>query len=183
MSDDEQVLASFCDGDERLRETWTVTAVERGRPRKPPQAGGDLTLGLTDRRLLWFDEELGSVALAALEGVEPGVTRHRSAPRIVRLGSVAMMLGLLTTVTATVLSLASLPTALLPVIAGVFAFAGALVYARATGQSGSERSQHRLRIDDGGEPVTVWADEATSEAIATALDGSRGSEDGSTEAA
>lgn len=174
MRDDEQVLASFCDGDEAIRETWTVMAVERGRPGAPPQVGGDLTLGLTDRRLLWFDEELGSVALAAVEDVDAGVTRHRSAPRIVRLGSAAMMVGLLATVTATVLSLASLPAAVLPVILGVLAFAGTMVYARVTGQSGSEHSQHRLRIDDGGEPVTVWAEEATTAAVAVALDGERG---------
>lgn len=178
MSDDERVLASFCDGDEELGETWQVTAVERGRPRSPPQTGGDETLGLTDRRLLWFDEELDSVALAAVESVDSGVTRHRSAPRIVRIGSGAMVVGLLTTVGATFLSLTTLPVALLPVVVGVVAFAGSLLYARASGQSGTERVQHRLRIDDGGEPVTVWTDEATAAAIASAVESDRPEPDG-----
>lgn len=170
MTDDDRTLGSVVGDDEQLRETWTVAAVQRGWPRSPPQFGGTQRLGLTDRRLLWFDADLDSVPLATIESVETDAVRHRSAPRIVRIGSGLMVAGLLATVVATVLSLAALTVTLLPVVLGVAAFVATLVYARASAQSGEERVQHRLRVDDGGERVSVWADEDVVSAIEDAVE-------------
>lgn len=166
---DERVLASFLDGEEELRATWRVDAVHRGWATSPPQFGDDVRLGLTDRRLLWDDEELDSVALAAVEDVERDVHVHRSAPRIVRIGSAAMLLGLVTTVGVVGLGLADLTTGLLPIVVGVLAFLGAVGYARFSGQSTVDRVQPRLRIDDGGEQVTVWGEEDALDAVRDAV--------------
>lgn len=177
MSDGDGVLGSFCDAEETLRGTWSVRAVERGWPSGPPGIGPDYRIGVTDRRVLWYDgEDLDSVALAAVEDWERDVHRHRSAPRIVRIGSGLMLTGLLATLAVAVLASVPLTVALAPVIGGSAAFAATLAYGRFAGATGTERVDHRLRIDEGGEPVTVRGDEAILDEIEAALRAARDGE-------
>lgn len=170
MDEEERVLASFCDDGETLQETWAVDAADRGWARRPPQTGGTVTVGLTDHRLLWYDGDLGSAALAAVERVDRDRVTHRKAPRIVRLGSAAMFGGLVTTLLVAWLSAVPLPVALLPVVVGVVAFGGTLAIARARGLSGRRMVRHRLQLDESGERVTIWGEADALAAIADAVE-------------
>lgn len=173
MTDDERVLASFLEAEEPLRETWRIAGVTLGAAATPPPTNREVPVGLTDRRLVWYDEDrdeaFGAVALSAVSATERDAHDHRSAPRIVRGAGAALALGVLTSVALFVFELGALRAAAAPALLGVIAFLVALAYARWYELEATVRTYPFLRIDDGERDVTLWGPSAELDAIAAAL--------------
>lgn len=161
-----RALHSFLDEDEEWVESWAVAAVGRGLTAATPRPSGEETVGLTDRRLLWLDENLESVALADVTSVDADAVDHARAPPLVRAGGAALVFGALGS--AALLFALSFPlaTGLVPFGVGVVAFVATLWVARARAEASDRVRRHRLRIEADGEVLTVWCDEPTCAEIA-----------------
>lgn len=165
-----KALESFCGDDETWVDSWTVSRVGRGLSGAMPGVTGTETVGLTDRRLLWLDENLESVALGDVESVSTDALEHGNAPGSVRVGAAALVFGAIGSVAALFALSLPLATALAPLAVGLLLFVGSVGVARARAETGAEVVQHRLRIETPESVVTVWGDEADVEALAAAVD-------------
>lgn len=161
---DEQILKSFLDDDESLRSTATVDAVQRGFTTTPPQLEDSVTVGVTDRRLLWFDEELDTIERSAIESVERDSVSHRSAPTVVRVGSFAMIAGIVAGLVGGLVGGLSLPVSLGLVAGGIAVFAATLALARVRGDTASGFEKHRLTVETDDQLIQLWG---TDDALAT----------------
>ena len=133
------------------------------------------TIGLTDRRLLWLDENLETVERAAVETVSTDQVEHRNAPRMVRAGGAALVLGALASAVMLFVLSSPLSTASLPLTGGVVLFLTSIGFARARDESGAQLMQHRLQIETPESVVTVWGDQEDVAPLADALDAERDS--------
>lgn len=165
-----RALESFCEDDEEWVDSWTVDVIGRGWKVAPSPSASDRTVGLTDRRLLWLDGELESVTVADVESVTTDVIERRNAPPVVRIGAIAMVLGIAASVASTVLLSVPLTTAVLPFAVGLLAFVATIAVARVRESPVTEHVHHRLKIDTDDGVVSVWDDEATLTSIADALE-------------
>jgi len=172
---DERVLQSFLDGDESLVSTATIEAAQRGFSAAPPQLGDDLVAGVTEHRLLWFDDELATVELSAIQSVDVDSVSHRSAPTIVRIGSFAMIAGLVAALVGSLFAGQPLRISLALAAGGVLAFAATIAIARLREDTASGFEKHRLTVDAGDELIQLWGSEEPLGALATALDEQRAS--------
>lgn len=169
MDRSEKALASFCEDGETWVDSWTVSAVGRGWDAAMPGFSTQ-TVGLTDRRLLWLDENLETVELADVESVSTDEVDHSNAPGVVRAGAFALVLGAMASAALAFLLSTPLSTAVLPLAAGALLFVGSIGVARAREETGARLVQHRLQIDAGEDVVTVWGDEGDVAALADALE-------------
>lgn len=165
-----KALESFCEDDEAWVDSWTVSAVGRGWGAAIPGSSADETIGLTDRRLLWLDENLESVVLDDVESVTTDVLEHSSAPGSVRLGAVALVLGAFGSAVSLVVLSFPLATALLPLVVGLIVLVGSIGVARARAETGAKNVYHQLLIELDDSFVTVWGDRESVEMLADALD-------------
>jgi hypothetical protein len=168
---DEQILRSFLEEDESLLAVAGVRAAQRGFSTTPPQLADDATVGVTERRLLWFTDELETVDRAEINGVERDSVSHQSAPTVVRLGSFAMIAGLVGAVVAVLFAGQSLPVGLGLAAGGVAIFAATIGVARVRGDTGGDGGfeHHRLNVKTTTELVQLWGDAAALSEIADAL--------------
>lgn len=171
MGTDEQILTSFLDDDEELIDVWHVGTVGQGLHRPPlgPTATEE-AVAITERRLLWFEDELRTIPLDDVDSLDRDVVEHTTAPRAVRLASVGLLLGLTATGIAVLFS--SLPTvlALVPAGVGLAAFLTVLLAARQRGLSGSARSFPYLQVETRDGTTTLWGPDDALAEIATALE-------------
>jgi len=154
----EQILRSFLTDDESLHATATVDGVQRGFSATPPRANGTVTVGVTEDRLLWFDDELDELDRTGIESVEGDVVDHQSAPTIVRIGSFVMIAGVVAALFSYVFGGQSLPAALGLAVGGVLAFVATVAVARVREDAGSEFVKHRLTVEGSEETVQLWGD-------------------------
>ena len=165
-----KALESFCEDDETWVDSWTVSAVGRGWSAAMPGLAATETVGLTDERLLWFDDDLEAVDRADIEAVSTAVVDHQDATPLVRGGAAALVLGALGSIALLFVLSVPLTTGLVPLAAGLLAFVGSVGFARARKRAGEQLMQHRLRIEAGDSAVTVWGDDEVVESLAAALD-------------
>lgn len=175
MSDetDEQILRSFLADDESLLAVAGVRAAQRGFSTTPPQLADDAIVGVTERRLLWYEGELETVDRADINGVEPDSVSHQSAPTVVRVGSFAMIAGIVAGVAATVFAGQSLAVALGLAAGGIAIFAATIGLARIRGdtvEDGGGFEHHRLNVKTTTQLVQLWGDENALSSIETALE-------------
>lgn len=164
-----KALESFCEGDEAWEGSWKVSAVGRGWDAAMPGFSSE-TVGLTDRRLLWLDENLETVELTDVEAVSTDTVEHGNAPGVVRAGALALVLGAIGSAVLFLLFSAGLRTAILPLTGGTLLFVGSIGVARAREETGARLMQHRLQIETAESVVTVWGDQEDVQALADALD-------------
>jgi len=167
---DEQVLRSFLNDDESLLTTVTVQAVQRGFTTTPPQLEERVTVGVTGDRLLWFDDELATIERSSIDGLERDTVSHRSAPTIVRVGSFAMIAGVVAALVGGLFAGQSLPVSLGLAAGGVAVFVVTIAVARFRGDTGDGIEKHRLTIETADELVQVWGTEAELGQFHGALD-------------
>jgi|GEM_PF-3528208 len=172
---DERVLQSFLDDDESLVSTATIDDAQHGFGSTPPQHDGGVSVGVSDRRLLWYDNELGTVALSAVESVDIDSIAHQSSPTVVRIGSFVMIAGLVAALVGSLFAGQSLQTALALGGGGVLAFVATIVVARLRHETGTGFEKHRLTVDAGEDLLQLWGNEETLESLAGALDEQRSS--------
>lgn len=170
---DEQILQSFLSDDESLLWTEHVEAVQDGFTTTPPQMGDDVTVGVTEQRLLWFDDELAAVDRSAIDSVERDTVGHRSAPTIVRIGSLAMLAGLVAAVVSTAFAGQPLTVAAGLAIGGIAVFAATIALARIRGDASGDFEKHRLTVTHDDGLVLLWGSENGLSSLAAALDDQR----------
>ena len=172
MSDDERVLRSFVGEDEAWQGHWTVTAVKRSAGQLPPGAAGEETVAVTDDRLLWFQNELETVAIDRIENVELEYVEQQAAPPIVLGGGLLFVVGVFASIGAFFANAGGPMIVALPALTGLMVFLATRIVADHTGREGEVRAGHRLRLWVDGDPVSVWGqEEATIEEVAAAIDG------------
>lgn len=169
----EQILTSFLAADERLVSTATADGVVRGFTTTPPQFGDGVTVGVTDHRLIWFDDELGELDSGQIDEVDIETVAHRTAPLVVRLGSFAMLAGLVAGVVAGTLTGQPLTVSLGLAGGGIAAFALSLAVARYSGDRGGGFERHRLTVQTADDHVEIWGDPDDLASIEAALASSR----------
>jgi len=159
MADDERVLTSFVLDEETLVDTWAVTGVDWGTSRVPPATVGEDVVALTDRRFMWFEDELAAVDLGDVEGIDRTDYSHTSAPTIVRLGWAIFGLALLVTAGLVLLTAIDFAVAVLPTMTGLTTLLVANVVARVRGETGTEVALQRVVVETTTEdPATVWGE-------------------------
>jgi len=173
MDASERALASLLGADEELQETWTVDTINKGLSFSPPGMGTDETLGLTERRLLWLDDELESVAFDDLRDAKIETMQSGSSSAIVRLGVVALVFGVLTTAGLWLLSPLSTVVAVAPLAIGVGTLGLAAVTARLRDEDGEETEQHYLKLRTSRTTVQVFAEADTVAEIAERVESVR----------
>lgn len=166
----EQVLQSFLNDDESLLTTVTVQAVQRGFTTTPPQLEESVTVGVTGDRVLWFDDELSTIEQSSIDRLERDTVSHRSAPTIVRIGSFAMIAGIVAALVGGLFAGQSLPVSLGLATAGIGVFAVTIAVARVRGDTGDGFEKHRLAIETDDELVQLWGVEAALGQLHGALD-------------
>lgn len=166
---DEQLLQSFLADDESLLCTAALNAVQDGLTTAPPQLGGDVAVGVTEHRLLWFDDELETVERSAIESVERDTVSHQSAPTIARIGSFLMIAGIVGGVVSVVFTAQPLIVSAGLAVGGILAFAATIAVARARGDTGGGIEKHCLTVERDGGPVLLWGREDALSSLATAL--------------
>lgn len=164
MDRSEQALSSLLGDGEPLRETWSVDTVTRGFEFSPPGFGGSETVGLTDQRLVWLDDELETVDLADVTSVDINSVGQSPASMLLVVGPIAIVLG---AVASSVLwfftSLPSMVT-LAPVGLGILALAAAFVGSRFQDSEDVER-QYYLDVKTIETTIQVYATESTVRAM------------------
>lgn len=171
MDRTERALASFTGEDEELSTTWEVDSIVRGLSFSLPGIGEGETLGVTDSRLLWLDEDLETVEIAAVEDIEITSISRSSAPWTIRLGAIALTLGLIGTPLLWLFASLSLLETLAPLGMGVLVLALTTAIARLRGQTVEEgESQHFARLRTSASVVQIFADEETLEEIVDAIE-------------
>ncbi|WP_181686860.1 DUF6232 family protein [Halorhabdus salina] len=176
MSSDraKQALRSFLGDDEQLLETWAVDGATRGLSLSVPTLGDSETLGLTDQRLLWLDEDLETVPLENIRDLEPTSMQPSGAGLLAGVGGLALALGLLVTPILWVFVDVSARMALAPIVIGAVLFVAGLVGSRLRDDSDDRPAQHYLQIRTSETTVQVFADDSDiediRERIATATD-------------
>lgn len=167
----EQALASFTDDGEEFRRSWTVDTINRGLSLSPPGFGDDQTLGLTDRRLLWLDENLEEVDLDGVMAVERKTISKTSAPLWVRIGAVVLTLGIIATPALWFLTSLSTLEVLTPLLVGVFVYTLTTILARISGQTVEEEIRHQyLQLQTERSVVQIYADKDVLDAVADAIE-------------
>lgn len=166
----EQILRSFLSDEESLLSTATAEAVQTGFTTTPPQLGDDVAVGVSDRRLLWFDDELETIDRSSIESVERDAVSHQSAPAIARIGSFLMIGGIVAGLVSAVFTDQPLLVSVGLAVAGILAFAATVGVARVRGDTGGGIEKHRLTIEHDGGLVLVWSTESALAELAAALD-------------
>ncbi|WP_158854576.1 DUF6232 family protein [Halorhabdus sp. CUG00001] len=156
----EKALRSFLGDDEQLRETWVVDGITRGLSLSVPTLGGSETLGMTDQRLLWLDEELETVALEQVRDLESTSMQPSGAGLLAGLGGLALVFGLLVTPILWLFVDVSAQVALSPIVIGAVLFAAGLAGSRLRDDSDDQPAQHYLQIRTSEATVQVFADDA-----------------------
>ncbi|WP_135662059.1 hypothetical protein [Halorhabdus rudnickae] len=166
MDRTERALASFLDGDEELVETWTVDTINRGFELSPPGMGDSETLGLTDRRLLWLDDELETVDLEVIRHVDHESVRPHSTPLLLTVGALALVLGALATPALWLLASLSTVETLAPLAVGVglFVVTSVLSHVR-DGDVDDDEHFHYLELRTERTTVQIYADLEIVDAI------------------
>lgn len=167
---DEQVLQSFLHDDESLASIVTIQAAQRGFTTTPPQLAEEATVGVTEQRLLWFDEGLETIDLSAINSVEVGSVEHQSAPTIVRVGSVVLLAGIVAGIVGWLFAGLSPTVGIGLATAGVVAFVASIGTARARGDTGGGFEKHRLSIQHDDGVALLWGSETELTTIESALD-------------
>jgi hypothetical protein len=161
----EQALRSFLADDEQLLATWTVDGITRGLSLSVPTLGASETLGLTDRRLLWLDEELETVPLEDVHELEATSMQASGAGLLAGVGGLALALGLLITPLLWVFTDVSAQLALAPIVIGAVTFVAGLAGSRVRDDSDDRPAHHYLQIRTVKTTVQVFADESVVAAI------------------
>lgn len=164
-----KALESFCGDDETWVDSWRVSAIGRGWNAAMPGFSKE-TVGLTDQRLLWLEENLETVDVAAIESVTSDEVSHHSAPGMVRAGGVALVLGAMATAAMLFVFSFSLTTALVPLAIGAGIFALSIGFARARQKSDAQLMQHRLQIETDDSVVIVWGDQEDMATLKDAIE-------------
>lgn len=175
MNRTERALASFLDGDdEELVETWTVDTINRGFELSPPGMGPTETLGLTDRRLLWLDDELESVEFADIKAVKTETTQSGAGSAIVRLGVLGLVIGVLATVVLWLFTSLSTPLTVAPLGVGLFTLVLSAITARRHDDGEAEAAtQHYLVIRTPRTAVQIFAGRESVEELYDSVEAAR----------
>jgi hypothetical protein len=178
MSDDERVLRSFVADDEEWLECWSLTAVKRSVGQLPPKSGTE-TVALTDERVLWFDDELEDVWLAAVEETDREYVERQSAPPMVLGGGLLFVLGVFITLGAFFASAGDAFVIAMPAMTGLAAFLATWVVANVTDREGETWAGHRVRLWLAEGPVSIWGDdEATMADLQATVEDVMAADDG-----
>ncbi|WP_136686735.1 hypothetical protein [Halorhabdus amylolytica] len=173
MDRTERALASFLGDDEELVETWTVDTIIRGFELSPPGMGPTETLGLTDRRLLWLDEDLETVEFEDVEAIKTETMQSGTGSAILRLGVLSLAIGILATIALWLfMSFSPLLTAA-PFGVGVVTFALSVVTARLRDDDEAGETYHYLAVQTSRTTLQVYATEATVETIVDQINAQR----------
>jgi len=164
MDPSERALDSLLEEGEPLVETWTVDSTTRGLEFSPPGLGGTETVGLTDRRLVWLDDELETVDLADVTSVGIDSVGQSTTSLLLVTGPIATVLGAI--VTAVLWLFTSLPgiVTVAPLGLGVFVLLAAVVGSRLQDTENIER-QYYLDVKTTETTVQVYATESTVESM------------------
>ena len=164
MDRSEQALSSLLDAEESLLETWHVDTINRGFELSPPGMGDSETIGLTDRRLIWLDDELESVHVSDIRST--GVESVNQAPSsaLVLLGPVLGLLGAPLSAALWLFTSFSFEIVLAPLALGGLVFAVGLVISQ-LGDNDDAEIYHYLEIRTVDSTVQVYATAETAETI------------------
>lgn len=175
MDRTERALASVLDDDEELRETWQVDTIKRGFDLSPPGMGSGETLGLSDRRLLWLDDELETVALADVKAVKIETMQAGTASAVLRIGLLSLVISALATIALWLFTSFSTLLTAAPLGLGVFTFALSVVTARLRddGEDEAGETYHYLAVQTPRTTLQVYATEGTVEAIVDQINAQR----------
>ncbi|CCQ32181.1 hypothetical protein HLRTI_002759 [Halorhabdus tiamatea SARL4B] len=164
MDRSERALSSLLGEEEPLRETWRVDTVTRGFEFSPPGLGGSETVGLTDQRLVWLDDELETVDLADVTSVGINSVGQSPTSMLLVVGPIAVVFGVITSLLLWLFtSLPSIVT-LAPVGLGVLALVAAFVGSRFQDPADVER-QYYLDVKTVETTIQVYATESTVRAM------------------
>lgn len=164
MDRSEQALASLLGEDESLLETWTADTINRGFELSPPGMGGSETLGLTDRRLVWLDDDLETVDLGDVVSVETNSVSRTPGSTLALIGPVLLVLGAIATVALWLLSSFSVGVVLAPLGIGALVFLLGLLSTRLRDPDDVDR-QYYLEVKTMETTLQVYAMESTVESM------------------
>ncbi|MFB6202035.1 MAG: hypothetical protein ABEI98_08490 [Halorhabdus sp.] len=173
MDRSRKALASLLAADEELLESWTVDTINEGFELSPPGMGPDETLGLTERRLIWLDEDLESVDLDDVLVVSGESVSESASPVLATGGILALVLGIVATPALWVLTSLPIAQTIAPLVGGVILFGLATIASHLrTGDDGGNR-QHYLEVKTARTTVQVYASEDTVTEMAERIESHR----------
>ncbi|ACV10259.1 hypothetical protein Huta_0070 [Halorhabdus utahensis DSM 12940] len=172
MDPSEKALESLLADDESLVESWTVDTVTRGFEFSPPGLGGTETVGLTDRRIVWLDDELETVDLEDIRSVGVDSVGQSLASMLLITGPIATVLGAIVTIVLRLFTSLPAPLTLAPLGIGLCILVAALVGSRLQDPEDVDR-QYYLDMKTLETTVQIYATESTvvemTERVNTAL--------------
>lgn len=164
MDRSEQALASLLDEDESLQETWNANTINRGFEMSPPGMGGSETLGLTERRLVWLDEELETLELADVVSVDTNAIAQSATSLLFGIASLSIVVGAIASIVLWLFTSFSTVVTLAPVGIGVILLLVAFLRSRVRDSEDVEY-QHFLEVKAAETIVQVYATESTVESM------------------
>ena len=173
MDRSEKALASLLADDEQLCETWSVDTINKGFSMSPPGMGPNETLGLTDRRLVWLDEELETIDLDDIRAIEATSVDRSSAPVVVVLGSIAIVLGIIATPLLWLFASLPIEQTLAPLALGIVLYLLSSVITAIRTDGEEVDRQHYLEVRTARTTAQVYDSKATVEEMLDRIEAQR----------
>jgi len=176
MDRTERALASFLDDEEALVETWTVDTINRGFELSPPGMGPTETLGLTDRRLLWLDDDLETVEFADVKAIKTETMQSGTGSAMLRLGVLGLVVSVLATSLLWLFASLSTPLTIAPLGLGLLTFALSAITARRQKEDDGDveaATHHYLVVRTPRTSVQIFAERELVEEIHDGVEAAR----------